>query len=511
MTLPEDDPARFGALMRAALLGADTTVWEWNVLDDQLHGDDISVMLLGYTSDEAVRTQDEWNERIHPDDLAGNDAAYLRHARGDTPFYEHEYRARARDGGWRWLSERGRIVERTADGRPARVVGTVTDITQRRLAELALIEMGERLHKIARHVPGMVFQFLRTPDGRGSFPYVSERCAELTGCTPQELLADAAAMLRRVDPEDHANVTETIAHSMRHLQPWHCDFRLHLPDGRVCWLSGTASPQSEADGSVLWHGYVQDTTELRQLEQERQARAIAEAASGAKTRFLSRMSHELRTPLNAVLGFAQLMELDASEPLGPTQRRRVGLIREAGAHLLEMIGELLDLTRIEAGKLSVQLAALPLAPLLAECLDMLRPQAGAAGVELALETAPAGLDVRADPTRLRQVLLNLLSNAVKYNRRGGSVRLVAAASQTEVCIEVHDSGMGIAAADIELLFEPFHRGAHQRSTIEGAGIGLAITRGLVALMNGRMAVRSTPGRGSSFSVYLARATTDLTT
>ena len=138
---------------------------------------------------------------------------------------------------------------------------------------------------------------------------------------------------------------------------------------------------------------------------------------------------------------------------------------------------------------------------------------GAAGVELALEAiAPAGLDVRADPTRLRQVLLNLLSNAVKYNRRGGSVRLAASAAGAEVWIEVHDTGMGIAAEDIELLFAPFHRGAHQSSTIEGAGLGLAITRGLVALMNGRLVVRSMPGTGSSFSGYLARATAaDVTT
>ncbi len=503
---PTEPPARpFSDLVNDALHGAGTAVWEWNILDDRLSGNDTSVLLLGYAPHETVHTQKAWNRLIHPEDVAENDDAYLRHARGEVPAYEHEYRALAKDGSWRWLYERGRIVEWAADGRPVRMVGTITDITQRRQAEGQALEMADRLRKIARHVPGIVFQFRRNPDGHASFPYVSESSVELIGLTPAELRADARSMLDRVHEDDRAAVDASVAESTRAMLPWHCEFRLHCGDGPLRWMSGSATPQPEADGSVLWHGYLQDTTELRALEQERQARAIAEAASGAKTRFLSRMSHELRTPLNAVLGFAQLMELDGNEPLGPTQRRRIRLIREAGAHLLEMIGELLDLTRLDSGKLEVHLEALPLAPILAECLEMLRPTADAGGVALELGEVGDALQVYADPTRLRQVLLNLLSNAVKYNRRGGWVRLDASEDGQEVRIQVVDSGVGIAAQDLEALFEPFHRGAHQRSRIEGAGIGLAITRGLVALMHGRLDVCSRPDVGSTFGVTLPRA------
>jgi len=503
------DRASFEALMRDALLGAATSVWEWDVLSDELHGSDTTVHLLGYPPEQVVRHQQAWNALIHPDDVAENDAAYQRHARGETEAYEHEYRARAHDGQWRWLSERGRIVEWTAEGQPARMVGTLTDITPRRRAEGRVLEMAERLQKIARHVPGIVFQFCRSRQGLGSFPYVSESCLELTGLPPQALMDNAEAMLRLVAPSDRAALGGSIEQSMRSLRPWRCEFRLLRPDGQLRWMAGSASPQRESDGSVLWHGYIQDVTDLHELDQARQARTVAEAANRAKSDFLSRMSHELRTPLNAVLGFAQLLELDDTDALSATQRRRVGLIRDAGTHLLNMIGELLDLTRIESGHLVVRHQPLALDPLLRECVDLLRPQAGAAQVQLQLSSAlMAGPDaplVRGDATRLRQVVLNLLGNAIKYNRPGGRVDIAIEPLGGELALHVVDTGVGIAAADLEHVFEPFNRGAHQRSAIEGAGIGLAVTRGLVALMHGRVEVRSTPGVGSRFSVILPAA------
>ena len=245
------------------------------------------------------------------------------------------------------------------------------------------------------------------------------------------------------------------------------------------------------------------STDTRALERARADAEAAQASNRAKTEFLSRMSHELRTPLNAVLGFAQLLEIDASEPLTAMQRRRVELIREAGTHLLAMIGELLDLTRIETGHLALTLAALPLAPLVSDSVDLVRPQADAAGVALHVGTLDG--TVRVDATRLRQVLLNLLGNAIKYNRRGGRVEVEALVGTDAVTLHVRDSGLGIAAADLPTLFEPFQRGAQAGGSIEGVGIGLAVTKSLVELMGGRIVVQSTPGVGSVFSVTLPRA------
>ena len=495
----------YETLMRDALLGAGTSVWEWDIPSDEISGIDGSLALLGYDDREVPPTQDSWNGLIHPDDVARNEADYERHLRGQLPVYESAYRALAADGRWRWLSERGRIIEWLPDGRPKRMVGTVIDITSRRIAEGAALEMAARLREIGRHVPGVVFQYRLRADGEANFPYVSDSCLAVTGLAPELLMENAATFLRRVERSDRARVMDLIEQSRRTLRPWHCEFRLHLPDQQVRWMTGTASPQRDAGGAVLWHGYLQDNTDVHELEQERSARAAAEAANTAKTVFLSRMSHELRTPLNAVLGFSELLAVDELEPLTERQQRRVALISDAGTHLLDMIGELLDLTRIESGKLSVDIVDVALAPLLRECMAMLQPRADGAGLTMKLEPLDGSLRVRADTTRLRQVLLNLLSNAVKYNRNGGSVTVSSEVQAGRVVVHVADTGVGVASADLASLFEPFNRLSHQHSTIEGTGIGLAVTRGLIELMFGHLSVRSRAGHGSTFSVVLPAA------
>jgi signal transduction histidine kinase len=304
-------------------------------------------------------------------------------------------------------------------------------------------------------------------------------------------------------PEDRQDVVDSVLASSQTLAEWRQEFRIRHADGQERWILGTSTPQLEGDGRIVWHGYLQDITALRELETARREAAAAAAANRAKTDFLSRMSHELRTPLNAVLGFAQLLEIDRSAPLAEPQLKRVRLIREAGEHLLVMIGDLLDLTRIEARSMVLQLVPVQLHALAGEALQMVQAAADAAGVRLTLAPDVRQHTALADRTRMRQVLLNLLSNAVKYNRHGGTVQVeVDGGDAGTVTLRVRDSGVGIAPEDLGQVFEPFERGVHEGSRIEGSGIGLSVTRSLVQLMNGRIEVRSTPGAGSVFTVTL---------
>ena len=495
----------YQTVVRDALRGAGTSVWEWDLASDRIAGFDDGTALLGYAPGEIERTQQAWDQAIHPDDLAGNHAAYLSHARGETPAYESEYRARAKDGSWHWISERGRVLEWTADGAPRRMVGTLSNIDRRKRVEGAAGELLDRLQQIARSAPGVLFQYRSTRHGGGQFLYVSERCTELLGVTPQRLMHDGATWRELVAPEDRKRIAQGAVAAARSPEPWLTEYRIRHPSAGTRWLRATSTARAEGEGATLWHGYIEDITEARQLEQMREEAAAARAANNAKTEFLARMSHELRTPLNAVLGFSQLMEMDTREPLTAEQRRRVGFIRDAGTHLLEMIGELLDLTRIESGKLALSLGPLALEPLLHECLEMLRPQADAGGVRLLPMAAADPVQVLADATRLRQVLINLLGNAVKYNRRGGTVQLSLQAVPGQVLLQVADTGVGIAPADQARLFEPFNRLAQVHSPIEGTGIGLAVTKRLVELMGGHIEVRSAVGVGSTFSVSLPAA------
>jgi signal transduction histidine kinase len=234
------------------------------------------------------------------------------------------------------------------------------------------------------------------------------------------------------------------------------------------------------------------------------AKAEAERANQAKTEFLSRMSHELRTPLNAILGFAQILEMD---PLSPTQKDEVEHILKGGRHLLELINEMLDIGRIEAGRLTLSAEPVHLHETLQHALDLVASLAAEREISLHYNRAEAdGRYVLADRQRLTQVVLNLLANGVKYNTPGGAITVTVTSGQAEPRrwrIEVCDTGPGIPPERIEKLFVPFERLGADRMGIEGTGLGLALSRRLVEAMGGTLAVESTVGTGSKFWFELA--------
>jgi signal transduction histidine kinase len=237
--------------------------------------------------------------------------------------------------------------------------------------------------------------------------------------------------------------------------------------------------------------------ERRERQRAQQAEEAAMTANRAKSEFLSRMSHELRTPLNGILGFAQLLELDAETP---DQRDGVEHILKGGRHLLGLINEILDLARIEAGKCSISLEPVENGEVINSALDLVRPLAAARGIGLSTGAVWAG-HVMADRQRLQQVLLNLLSNAVKYNRREGAVTVTCEPGPSGRCrLAVTDTGLGITAERMQRLFTPFDRLDVPEGSVEGTGLGLALSKRLVELMAGTLRVESTPGVGSTFSL-----------
>jgi signal transduction histidine kinase len=232
----------------------------------------------------------------------------------------------------------------------------------------------------------------------------------------------------------------------------------------------------------------------------RQAKDEAERATRAKSEFLSRMSHELRTPMNAVLGFGQLLEMD---DLNEEQTESVDQIMRAGRHLLELINEILDITRIESGRLHIASESVLVTPTIEECVALLRPQAHSHRVQI-WHTDVASLRVQADPRRLKQILLNLLSNAIKYNQPGGTVIVTCAQLQDApfVRFKVTDTGLGIPPEKLEHLFLPFERLHTEESAVEGSGLGLALTKRLAEAMGGSIGVESTMNEGSTFWIDL---------
>jgi len=330
-------------------------------------------------------------------------------------------------------------------------------------------------------------------DHDSRFAYVNAQAEILLGMSRDSLLERNhwTCLAAIVTPA----MRQAYEHAVTHHQPTSLDWP--LPE-RGLNLEINAYPSSS--GLAV---YFRDITAQRQVRDAQAAQVAAEAANRAKSEFLSRMSHELRTPLNAVLGFAQVLRMDNSEPLTDRQRTMVERIESAGAHLLAMISDVLDLSRVEVGTIALSLQALDIQAVVQDCALMVDAQARSAGVHLDIHIAPQATQVLADKTRLKQVLLNLLSNAIKYNRPQGQVTLHILREADLIVFKVEDTGIGLTPAQQAHLFEPFNRLGREQGSTPGTGIGLVICRKLIELMGGHLLVSSDEARGSVFSFSLS--------
>jgi PAS domain S-box-containing protein len=276
-------------------------------------------------------------------------------------------------------------------------------------------------------------------------------------------------------------------------------------DGSTFWANVVFTAIRDQAGVLRGFAKLtRDLTERNEVEEAlTNAKAIAEKANLAKSDFLSSMSHELRSPLNAILGFAQLMESDSPPPT-TSQKESIGQILQAGWYLLELINEILDLALIESGKLSMSLEPVSLVEVMLECQSMIEPMAQRRGIHMTFPRFDKPPSVKADRTRIKQVLINLLTNAIKYNQVGGSVVVECNATTTpgHIRITVTDTGPGLSLEKLSQLFQPFNRLGQEGNAEEGTGIGLVVSKRLVELMDGVIGVESTVGTGSVFWVEL---------
>jgi len=319
--------------------------------------------------------------------------------------------------------------------------------------------------------------------------------------------------LSSIHPDDSERVRASVERAVQQRSPWHEDFRVVWPDASVHWLSSRCVFLGEPGAPGYIVGVVIDNTERKQAEDLRlhSVRLQAEnlqiqEANRLKSEFLANMSHELRTPLNAVIGFAEILRSSGAQLSQDKRAEYLGHIATSGRHLLRLINDVLDLSKVESGKFDLVPEPLKLPQLAHEVAGVLQAEAARKGVQVSLEVDPAVSDLVLDPARLRQMLYNLLSNAIKFTGRDGRVALRARPQgEHQVRIEVEDNGIGIAEADLPKLFRQFqqvHSGPAKSHG--GTGLGLALTRHLAELHGGSVGVRSTPGVGSVFHLLLPR-------
>ncbi len=362
----------------------------------------------------------------------------------------------------------------------------------------ALKEKECRLSAMEHHA------IVSTADAAGTITYVNAKFCETSGYRPDELLGKNHRIVKsNYHPSEYY---EELWSTISDGKVWQGELCNQRKDGSQYWVESTIVPFLDDDGLPCQYVAVRtDISNLKKTEAELIiAKEEAEKTSRAKSDFLSSMSHELRTPMNAILGFAQLLEVESDRALTHLQQESVHEILKAGHHLLVLIDGVLDLAKVEAGHLDVSIEPVGLYDVCQECMKIITPLARSRDINITWdEERFRNLVVRADRTRIKQVLLNLLSNAVKYNREKGSVTIYCAHLDTgQLRIEVSDTGAGISAERQVELFKPFSRLGAENGVVEGTGIGLHISRQLIELMEGRIGVESEPGIGSTFWIEL---------
>jgi len=491
---------RFSLAARAANDG----LWDWDYHTGKFYYSPRWFEMIGYEEGELPAVAESWEKLLHPDDRI-RIAQFQKHfVKSEAKNLSIEVKVRHKDGHYVDVLSRVTLV-RDKDGIITRMVGTNTDISQRKHAEAALLESEEKFRAITENTTDVIV--VLDPDG--IHKYVSPSAARLAGMKSDEILGTSVRDIIHPDDADKFMRTLHRAWSQPGETAFSPEFRVIYPDGRTIYFEALFTGLPDVLGIEGIVVNARDVTARKMAETDLMiAKEHAEAANRAKSEFLSSMSHELRTPMNAVLGFAQLLEQN-DETLAENHKEFVAEILRSGHHMLDLIGDVLDLAKIESGDISLDMTDEDPKPLIDACLNMVA--ASADQKELVLDAQFPNGDlptIKVDALRFKQALLNMLSNAVKYNEVNGKVVLECNSGANGILhISVSDTGPGIPGDLHYKVFEPFDRLGAESSSTPGTGIGLTVTKQLIESMGGTVGFESTVGEGTTFWINLPIAKT----
>ncbi|BAY32282.1 two-component hybrid sensor and regulator [Nostoc carneum NIES-2107] len=484
-------------------------IWEYNLPQDKLIWDDRMFEIYGVNPSNFSANFNAWVSCLHPDDRVQK-LKIMQEVLEKGYEYNTEFRIVQPGGKIRFIKAYG-MIQVNEQQEIVRVIGINDDITDLKQAEIALKDSERRYSTLAAAVPVAILRF----DVAGNCFYVNDRWSDLTGRPREAALGMEWTEILYQQNREHL-LTEWSQWAVTAEGLYHNEGKMVRPDGGEAWFYVQAVAETNSDGAVIGYiGTLTDITARKQAEEKLQqvnerltlTNAELYRATRLKDEFLANMSHELRTPLNAILGMSQGLQDEIMGVLNDRQKSAIDSIERSGQHLLALINDILDLAKVESGKLELQLEPVGIAYICTSSLSFVQQQAIAKNIQLSIE-APSDLpDIIVDELRIRQVLINLLSNAVKFTPNGGSVKLTVRQEQSDnknlLCFSVIDTGIGIAQEDVSKLFQPFTQIDSRLNRLHpGTGLGLSLVRRLVQLHQGSITVTSELGQGSCFRVYL---------
>jgi PAS domain S-box-containing protein len=497
----------FGAA-DAAMVGT----WEWDVTSGRVMVNAHCAALIGYDPDEVTdQTADFWREAVHPEDVSVIDTRLLPPDDGGAAsFHEAEYRMRHRDGHWVQILGRARVLARDADGRPTLLAGIKLDISERGIREAALLKAKTELEEALAERRTARQSFADLASASDAWLWEQDCNLRFTrysrGENPTEHEVPGRGVLGKTHDEwliENPGLREgadwnIVLDAQRDRVPF-TNFVFPMRSAKTAterWYRISGAPVSDSEGRFRgYRGVGADVTELYI------AKAKAENANKAKSSFLANMSHEIRTPLNGVLGMAEILEGRLQDP---DHRKMIGVIRRSGKELLSILNDILDMSKIEAGKLELETMPFDPAEIAQRVHDLHSNIATAKQIDFEVLLGPGARDLRqGDPLRVQQVLHNLTSNAIKFTETGEVEIRVSARADKPLRIEVRDTGIGMTEDQVNRLYDEF---TQADSTVTrrygGTGLGMSITRRLVDMMGGTLVVQSEPGVGTTVRVEL---------
>jgi len=489
-------------LWQFALEGAGDGVWEYNFQSKNVFYSKQYKNMLGYEDKDFANNPNEWLSRVHPEDLPIIELTDKKYFSGETNSHQREYRILHKNGTYIWVLDRGMLVNRTPDGLPARIIGTHTDITDRKLSEQALSIKEEKYRSI---ITNMNLGLIEV-DNDEIIQFANQTFCKMSGYTEAELINSKTTDLLIL--AQNKGLMESKRELRKQEQSDAYEVNLHNNNGELKWWLISGAPRFNDKGDLVGSiGIHLDISEQKTLEIDLiKARNAAEASKKAKDTFLANMSHEIRTPMNAISGMANLLN---KTTLSSNQQFFLDTIRSSTDNLLVIINDILDLSKIESGKLSIEKIGLEPTKIISHVMKVMQHRAEEKGLIFTnsfSDTQLAGILI-GDPYRLSQIMLNLVTNAIKFTNEG-TVDISCSVLQdfeNEQLLElkVYDTGVGMDEKFIALLFDKFSQEDNSVTRkFGGTGLGMSICKELVELMGGTIKATSKKNKGTTISVVL---------